>query len=86
MKTKNVVREESHFYAQRLPCFPLVNNQPQLSIVLHYSYRLPFLRRMASFRLVLSWLALPARLTLATPLLPPSQEGRSCPNARILNQ
>ena len=23
-----------------LPCFPLVNNQPQLSIVLHYSYRL----------------------------------------------
>ena len=21
------------------PCFPLVNNQPQLSIVLHYSYR-----------------------------------------------
>jgi len=22
------------------PCFPLVNNQPQLSIVLHYSYRL----------------------------------------------
>ena len=22
-----------------LPCFPLVNNQPQLSIVLHYSYR-----------------------------------------------
>ena len=23
-----------------LPCFPLVNNQPQLSIVLYYSYRL----------------------------------------------
>ena len=22
-----------------VPCFPLVNNQPQLSIVLHYSYR-----------------------------------------------
>jgi hypothetical protein len=23
-----------------IPCFPLVNNQPQLSLVLHYSYRL----------------------------------------------
>ena len=27
-------------FREKVPCFPLVNNQPQLSIVLHYSYRL----------------------------------------------